>query len=125
VHVVGHQGVDPGVADDEGELGTGKAEVQRHEAGAEPGRGEHGLEEGGLIEAEEAHPVAVAHPAGPQTGRQPVDPVEELGVGPGRALEAQRPAVRAGRRPSGEPAPEADVDVVTHGFASSDCARRR
>ena len=53
---VGHDRVDAGVVDDVAELGAGEAEVERDEDGAEAGGGEHHLEEGGLVEAEERRP---------------------------------------------------------------------
>src|SRR5205807_5615309 len=92
------------------------------EARPQARRGQHGVEKGGLVETEEPDPVAMADAAGPQTGRQSVDSVEELGVGAGGPLEGESPAVRAERGPPGEPATEADVDAGGHGNSSLDGA---
>jgi len=87
VLVVSHQSVDPGVADDVGQLGSRQAEVQRHEARPQASRGQHGLEEGGPIETEEADAIAMTDASRAQASRQSVDAVEELGVGARRPLE--------------------------------------
>ena len=109
VVLVDHDRVGAGVVDDVAELGAGEAEVEGDEDGAEPGRGEHRLEEGRLVEAEEGDPVAVVDAVGAQPAGEAVDAVLHLPVRPGRALEGEGAAVRGAAGPLGEPVAEADV----------------
>ena len=109
VGLVDDQGVDAGVVDDEAELRPGQPEVQRHERRTQPGGGEHRLEERRLVHPEEPDAVAVGHAAGAQGGSQPVDPVEQLLVGPGHALERQRPPVRSAAGAPGQPGGQAEI----------------
>ena len=62
VRVVGDERVDAGVTDDEGELGPGEPEVERHEDRADPRCGEHRFEKARLVEPEEGDPVALREP---------------------------------------------------------------
>ena len=91
---VGHHRVAAGIADDELQLGTGEPEVERHEDRAEAGRGEHRLDERGVVEPEIADPVAGADPAIAQDDGDSVDPVLQLAVGEGPALERDGAPVR-------------------------------
>ena len=109
VVLVDHDRVDAGVVDDVAELGAGEAEVEGDEDGAEPGRGEHRLEEGRLVEAEERDPVAVVDAVGAEPSGQPVDALLHLPVRPGRALEGEGPTVGGAPGSLGEPVAEADV----------------
>src|SRR5207248_856008 len=92
--------------------------VQGHEARAQAGGGEHRLQERRLVQPQEPDAVAPTDPAGAQAGGQAVDAVEELGIGARGPLEAERPAVRGGGRPPGEPAAQADVDGRGHDNSS-------
>ena len=111
MQLVSDQGVDPGIVDDEGQLRTGQPEVEGHEDGAEPGGGEHRLEECRLVEPEEGDPVAVTNPAVLQVGGHSVDALQHLAVGPRRALEGQSPSVGCAGCPGCEPVAEAEVWV--------------
>ena len=94
VVAVGDHRVAAGIVDDELQLGTGETEVERHEDRSEAGRGEHRLDERRVVEPEIADPVTGADPAVAQDDGDAVDPILQLAVGEGRALERDGAPVR-------------------------------
>ncbi len=83
--------------DDEGQLGSGEPEIERHENRAETRRGKHRDEEIGMIERQESDALAAPHAAGGKRGGKPVDAVKQFAVGPRPAFIGKRLAFRTAR----------------------------
>jgi hypothetical protein len=92
--------VGAGVVDRVRELGAGEAEVQRHEHRSEVGRGEQGLQDRRVVEAEVGNPVALANASVAQDLRQASDPVLDLGEGQRAAEEGHSGAFGGGSGPA-------------------------
>ena len=98
-----HEDVGPGIGQQIGHLGGGEPEVHGHEDSPELGGGEHRLQEGGAVDQQSGHPVALAHTELAQcTGELVCAPVE-LGVGDATVPVDQRDTVSAEQGPSGSP----------------------
>jgi hypothetical protein len=99
-----HEDVGTGIGQQEGHLRRGQPEVDRHEDHAELGAGEHRLQEGGAIDEQSGHPVALAHAQLAQCPGELVSPPVELGVGEPRLPVDQRDPVPKEKGPPGRPA---------------------
>ena len=113
---VGDQRVNACIIDNVAEFGRCEAVVQRNEYRAQAGCCEHGLEEGGLIEAQESDPVPLTNAMSQEGAGQTVNPVLKLRVCPGGALKRQGFAVRGPVRSLIQPITEPDVGCHDDSF---------
>ena len=88
-----HENVGAGIGQQIGHLGRGEPEVDGHEDRAELGGGEHRLQEGGAVDQQSGHPVALPHAELAQRPRELVGSPVELGVGNAAVPVDQRDTV--------------------------------
>lgn len=105
---VGHQGVRLRVAQDVAELVGGQSPVQRHERGADPCGGEQRDQKVRVVQARVADPIPALHAPGGQFGRQPVDAIREISVGPRAFAVGDGKQVRRRCGPTRDPGAEID-----------------
>src|SRR5476651_1508618 len=115
------QRVQPRVTDDEGELGAGQPEVERHEDRAKLRRGEHREKESRVVESQESNSVSGIHSQRMQSMRDLVGEAIELRVGPTLFTEDERSLVRVELRAPAER--KAETLIIRHCRKPSDAYR--
>jgi hypothetical protein len=97
------------IGEHEGEFRPGQPEIERHENRPEPRGGEHRKQEHRLIVAEKGDALTPGDAKRRKPGRDVLNLVRHLAVGPQPALEQQRLALGRARGALGEPTSETDV----------------